>query len=107
MKNIALIILTLFFLTACSPVENQSTDYSHEVSETESTEKAYANTDEKNTAGIYVGSVKSNVYHYPDCVWVKNIYKENEIFFESEEDAISSGYRACRSCVEKLVLPQK
>lgn len=48
--------------------------------------------------GVYVGSVNSNIYHYPSCEWAKKIYPENEIWFSSVADAKAHGYRACRVC---------
>jgi len=46
----------------------------------------------------YVGSVKSDVYHYPDCEYVAEIYPQNRIWFTSAEDARSQGYRPCKVC---------
>lgn len=48
--------------------------------------------------GKYVGSINSNVYHYPDCRFAKQINPENEIWFSSVEGAISKGYRPCEVC---------
>ncbi|GAG81035.1 unnamed protein product, partial [marine sediment metagenome] len=47
---------------------------------------------------LYVGSINSNVYHYPWCIWAQRIYPENEIWFTSPEDARSHGYRPCKVC---------
>ena len=46
----------------------------------------------------YVGSVNSNVYHYPWCSHAKRIKPENEIWFIDENDAKSKGYRPCLVC---------
>lgn len=46
----------------------------------------------------YVGSVNSDIYHYPECSYVKTIYDKNKIFFESAVDAASHGYRPCKKC---------
>ena len=48
--------------------------------------------------GKYVGSVGSTKYHYPSCRFVKEILPENEIWFDSEEDAQSEGYVPCGVC---------
>ena len=46
----------------------------------------------------YVGSINSNVYHYPSCRYVKQIYPENKIWFSSSSDARAHGYRPCKVC---------
>jgi beta-lactamase superfamily II metal-dependent hydrolase len=48
--------------------------------------------------GAYVGSVKSDVFHYPNCRYVKKILPENMIWFTSRDDAIAQGYRPCKVC---------
>ena len=50
------------------------------------------------TSGNYVGSVNSDVYHYPSCRYVKQIYPENKIWFSSASDARAHGYRPCKVC---------
>ena len=46
----------------------------------------------------YVGSVNSDIYHYPNCRWAKKIKPENEIWFDSAKDAKIHGYRPCKVC---------
>ena len=46
----------------------------------------------------YVGSTESDVYHYPWCIAAQNINPENEIWFNSPEDALAQGYRPCEVC---------
>ena len=46
----------------------------------------------------YVGSINSNIYHYPSCKWAKKIYPQNEIWFSSPSDAKVHGYRPCKVC---------
>ena len=48
--------------------------------------------------GIYVGSKKSNKYHYPSCVWAQQINAENERWFSSAGEAKSGGYVPCKVC---------
>ena len=47
---------------------------------------------------IYVGSMNSDVYHYSDCKWAKNIKSDNEIWFENIGEAVDAGYRSCKTC---------
>ncbi len=52
----------------------------------------------KQEEGKFVGSTKSDKYHYPDCRWAKKIKPENEIWFASYEDARSQNYVPCGVC---------
>ena len=47
---------------------------------------------------VFVGSIKSNKYHYPSCPSAKSIHPENEIWFSSSEDARAHGYVPCGRC---------
>ena len=51
-----------------------------------------------NAGAYYVGSKNSDVYHYPDCRYVKNIKSGNMIYFDTPEDAVGAGYRSCKVC---------
>jgi micrococcal nuclease len=54
--------------------------------------------EENNGRKEFVGSVKSNKYHYPDCRWAEKINPENEVWFSGSKDARSKGYVACGVC---------
>lgn len=54
--------------------------------------------EEKAPAYKYVGSAKSNVYHYPSCGSAKRIKPENLVGFSSAKDAQQKGYRPCKVC---------
>lgn len=49
-------------------------------------------------SGAYVGSINSDVFHNPNCSYVKSILPENMIWFSSREDAIAQGKRPCKRC---------
>lgn len=49
-------------------------------------------------SGQYVGSTKSDKYHHPSCRHAKNISPENEIWFNSLEEAKAKGYLPCGVC---------
>ena len=49
-------------------------------------------------ATTYVGSIKSDKFHYTYCRWAKRIYPENAIYFNSREEAFSYGYVPCKVC---------
>jgi len=49
-------------------------------------------------SGQFVGSVKSDKYHYPSCKWGKTIASHNEIWFSSSEEARAAGYVPCGVC---------
>jgi beta-lactamase superfamily II metal-dependent hydrolase len=46
----------------------------------------------------FVGSVKSNKYHYPSCQWAEKIKPSNEIWFTGSADARAHGYVPCGVC---------
>lgn len=46
----------------------------------------------------YVGSVKSNKYHYPMCKWAQKIKPENLVTFKSAKEALEAGYIPCKVC---------
>ena len=51
------------------------------------------------TAGAaYVGSYKSDKFHYPNCRWAEKIKDENRVCFASRSAAIAYGYVACGTC---------
>lgn len=105
MKNLFMILLTLILLTSCSDSDKTSetvpavSDSDNLASEETINIRDEVVVDEAITNEIYVGSIKSDVYHVPDCEWAKNILKKNEIFFNSVKEAEDSGYRACKTCI--------
>lgn len=46
----------------------------------------------------YVGSKKSNKYHYPSCRWAKKIKPYNLVTFQSAKEAQEAGYIPCKVC---------
>jgi hypothetical protein len=46
----------------------------------------------------FVGSKSSDVYHYPDCRYAKNIKSGNRVCFDTPEDAVAAGYRPYKVC---------
>jgi len=46
----------------------------------------------------YVGSSKSNKYHYPNCQWALKIKPENLVKFNSAMEALAAGYIPCKVC---------
>ena len=46
----------------------------------------------------YVGSKKSNKYHYPSCRWAKKIKPNNLVTFQSAKEAQEAGYIPCKVC---------
>ncbi|MGZ4849059.1 MAG: Ada metal-binding domain-containing protein [Halobacteriota archaeon] len=48
--------------------------------------------------GSFVGSVNSNVYHYPSCYEAAKIKPENLITFNSVAEACVANYRPCKVC---------
>ena len=50
------------------------------------------------SAGKYLGSKRSDIYHYPTCKWALKISPHNAIWFDSAAQARKAGYRPCRVC---------
>lgn len=50
------------------------------------------------STGVYVGSVDSDKYHIPGCRHAEKILPENEIWFDTEEEAAAAGYSPCGTC---------
>jgi competence protein ComEC len=50
------------------------------------------------SAGPFVGSSKSDKYHYPDCSAAKRIKAANLVTFSSSSDARGQGYMPCGIC---------
>ena len=48
--------------------------------------------------GKYLGHKNSKKLHYPDCRWGKRIKPENQVWFNSREEAIEKGYVPCKVC---------
>jgi hypothetical protein len=48
--------------------------------------------------GPFVGSINSNVYHYPWCSDAKKILPKNLVTFATVADACAAGYRPCKVC---------
>ena len=46
----------------------------------------------------YVGSAKSNKYHYPNCEWALKINPANLVKFASAKEALDAGYVPCKVC---------
>lgn len=51
------------------------------------------------SAAAYIGNVNSMIFHYEDCRFGgKRIKEVNRIYFDTRDEAISSGYRPCKVC---------
>ena len=50
------------------------------------------------SSGTFIGSAKSNKYHYPSCSAAKKIKSSNLVTFSSSADARASGYVPCGIC---------
>jgi hypothetical protein len=46
----------------------------------------------------YVGSAKSDKYHYPTCRWARKIKPQNLVCFGSAAEALGKGYVPCKVC---------
>ncbi|HEV8513084.1 MAG TPA: Ada metal-binding domain-containing protein [Cyclobacteriaceae bacterium] len=49
----------------------------------------------------FAGNAKLKIYRTLSCHSGKRMKKENRVFFESEAEAISLGFRPCRNCMKE------
>ena len=49
-------------------------------------------------ATTYVGSAKSDKFHYTDCRAAQRIKASNLVYFYSREEALNAGYIPCGIC---------
>jgi len=52
----------------------------------------------KASEDVFVGSIKSDKYHFPSCRAAQKIKPGNEIWLTSSEDARAHGYVPCGIC---------
>jgi Metal binding domain of Ada len=48
--------------------------------------------------GMYVGSRSGTTYHLPWCSGAKRILEENKVWFQTKEEAETSGYKPASNC---------
>ena len=53
---------------------------------------------ERDSRVFCVANKNSDVFHRPDCTWVKKIKEENMVVLKSVSDAINSRLKPCRLC---------
>lgn len=73
---------------------NAGADSWQDPSSTPSQSSSYSDS----SSGSFVGSIKSDKYHYPSCQWAEKIKPSNEIWFSSSQDARAQGYVPCKVC---------
>lgn len=78
-----------------SIVIQQPENYSASALSAGASAEADADKNENEDEKVFVGSVNSNKYHWPDCPSAKKIAPQNQIWFLSEEEARAAGYVRC------------
>lgn len=46
----------------------------------------------------YIANARTGVFHRADCQYVAKMNSDNEVKYESRNDAIDDGYRPCKKC---------
>jgi competence protein ComEC len=82
---------------SCSVIQGSPFVYGSQSQETQDTQSS-TNEQPAETTQQFVGSINSEVFHYPSCGYVKNIHSENIVWYSSYDDAISKGKRPCKVC---------
>lgn len=78
--------------------QKSTTQNSASSTDSSSSSSVSSSSSSSSTSTYYVGSSKSDVYHYPSCYHVKQIKSSNLIRFNSVQEAKNRGYRACKDC---------
>jgi len=47
----------------------------------------------------YAGNIKLNIYGLLSCASGKRMRRENRVFFKTEKEALSRGFRPCGHCL--------
>lgn len=103
---------TVTYDKKASDIKESSTSTTTKESTSDSTKKSEATqkVNEKTTKkpteqpsktienGKFVGSSKSDKYHFPGCRHAKRIKSENEVWFNTVDEAIGAGYKPCGTC---------
>jgi len=113
-KKVAIVCIALFLVTVLAvglagsiPTQTASTPSTASVVTVKSTTAAHpiflsyeqpTILQQQSYTGPFVGSVNSNVYHYPWCPEAKKILQQNLITFATVGDACAAGYRPCEVC---------
>lgn len=98
------VILTSAGHTPALPPAGETSDGSAVPAPGDNTETASGSTSGQGdnapvqTSGTYVGSLKSNKFHYPSCQFAEKILPENEIWFDTREEAYATDYVPCGVC---------
>jgi hypothetical protein len=54
----------------------------------------------------FAASVTRDVFHTPDCNWIKATPPGHKVFFGSEKEAIEAGKRPCKTCIRGVAAPR-
>lgn len=68
------------------------------ITTTTSNSESSSDTSSTGVSGTFVGSINSDVYHYPSCASAKRIKSYNLKTFSSTAEAKAAGYRPCKKC---------
>ncbi|HEB01552.1 MAG TPA: hypothetical protein ENI16_00970 [Candidatus Portnoybacteria bacterium] len=60
--------------------------------------------EEEEKERMFMGSIKSDKYHLPDCSWAERILPANQIWFKSVKEAEAQGYQPA-NCVTRQNQP--
>ncbi|MHC1688018.1 MAG: Ada metal-binding domain-containing protein [Methanothrix sp.] len=97
LAHILLALLLLVPLAFSAPANDGDVNYSGEAIDIAHPAQDHAQ-ETVTKAAVFVGSIKSDKYHYPSCRAAKNIKEENKIWFSNSEDARAQGYSPCGIC---------
>ncbi len=98
------LVVTLFNLRetsqeSISEIEDKAKDYYPYIDKMESEKEVEIKKEEPKiektfTPGKFIASKNANKFHAAKCDWAKKISKENQLWFNSEEEAKAQGFEA-------------
>ena len=102
--NITFATVTATSKSAGKKTTTKTTTITRTITTTTSNSESSSDTSTSDTSsstgvsGTFVGSINSDVYHYPSCASAKRIKSYNLITFSSTTEAKADGYRPCKKC---------
>ena len=91
---IAVINLRVTPQKAITEVHDKAKDYYPYIDKIEPEEQKTPSVEKTFTPGKFIASKKANKFHTAKCDWAKRIGRENQLWFDSEEEAKAQGFQA-------------
>lgn len=95
LKKLAAAKVSTYRTDQCGTIVISTDGKNYTINVTKQANEKLAVLNSSKTQGMYLGSIKSNKYHSPDCPHVKDISPQNIIWFKDATAAKAAGYKPC------------